>query len=100
MQYRITSGGRVKAAGARAGRPYNAATLITKTLGRGRPCRADALAAFVALGVELDRLAFRAGAVSLGHVPLSAAREVCLELNRLGRVLARAERAVQKGGAR
>lgn len=100
MQYRITSGGRVKAAGARAGRPYNAATLISKTLGRGRPCRADTLAAFTALGHEIDRLAFRAGAVSLGHAPLTAAREVCLELNRLGRVLARAANNVQKGGAR
>ena len=100
MQYRITLGGRVKSAGARAGRPYNAATLIQKTLGRGRPCRADTLAAFVALGGELDRLAFDVGAVALGHRPASTAREVCLALNRLGRVLGRAANSVQKGGAK
>lgn len=100
MQYRITLGGRVKSAGARAGRPYNAATLIRKTLGRGRPCRADTLATFVALGVELDRLAFDVGAVALGHRPAETAAEICLALSRLGRDLARATAAVQKGGAK
>jgi len=100
MQYRITLGGRVKSAGARAGRPYNACTLITKTLGRGRPCRADTLAAFAALGHELDRLAFLSGAVSLGHAPAAVARGVCMELNRLGRALGRAANAVQKGGVK
>jgi hypothetical protein len=97
MQYRITLGGRVKSAGAHAGRPYNACTLITKTLGRGRPCRADTLAAFAALGHELDTLAFRAGAVSIGHAHPATARGICDQLNRLGRALARASSAVQKG---
>ena len=100
MQYRIIPNGRVKSAGARAGRPYNAATLITKTLGRGRPCRADTLAAFVALGHELDRLAFDVGSVALGHRHPSDATRACLALNRLGRVLGRAALAVQKGGAK
>jgi hypothetical protein len=74
MQYRITPGGRVLSRTSGAGRPLSSATLARKVLGRGRPCRADSLAALAAVAVDaakaadfLDALADAALALPGGH---------------------------------
>lgn len=82
MQYRIHPGGRVLSRKAGAGRPIHARTLARKVLGRGRPCRADAVAALHAAAVDAaaaaaylrEALARRTWGLSSGDVQRLAER--------------------------